>query len=273
MDWTALAVSAALVAGWTVASERGRDGIALGFGRGAVGVGRVLGAAGSERGLRAFLYRPAGGSQEPPVVVLAPSQAAVAEALIQGEGAVGLVDCLRTPYRIVRGPEGWAVVALPAWLSSLGTTTCEHGGHAENEEAARDLATQQAQFAPRGELEELLARSVTEMDAVPAFHAALAQSELWLVGASATVAPEGGQSGVKLMVIPWAGRDMIPAFTGEHRLPPVPQGTSVGRVPVRLLLEVIPEGAPHPIVLNPGSALPRVLEPAELALLRRAARA
>ena len=201
MDWTALAVATALVVGWTVATARGRDGIALGFGKGAVAVSRVIGTSGSERGLRAFVYRPVGGGPEPSVVVLAADQAAAAEALLQGEGAVGLVDCLRTPYRIVRGPEGWAVVALPGWLSALGTTTCEHGGHAENEAVARDLEARRARFGPRGALEELLARSLTELDAVPAFHAALAQSEIWLVGASANVAPQGGASSVKLTVI------------------------------------------------------------------------
>ena len=268
MNWTALAVSAALVALYTVATERGRDSIALGFSKGAVGVSRVFGAAGSERALRAFHYRPAGQGPEAALVVLAPSQAAVAEALITGEGQVGLVDCLRTPYRIVRGPQGWAVVALPGWLAWIGTSTCEHGGHAENEAATQDLATLRALFAPRSELEELLVSSLTEMDAIATFHRALLDSELWLVGASATVAPEGETSGVRLMVIPWMGRDMIPVFTGEHRLPPVPQGTSVGRLPTRALLEVIPEGAPHAVVLNPGSPLPRVIEPAEFALLR-----
>lgn len=64
---------------------------------------------------------------------------------------------------------------------------------------------------------------------------------------------------------------MIPVFTGEHRLPPMAQGTSVGRVPARLLLQVIPDGAPHPVVLNPGSPAPLVIEPAELTVLRREA--
>lgn len=271
MDWTGLAFAVGVVALFTAATARGRDAIALGFARGVTRVSRVVGApdARGARTLRAFVYRAATLGEGASSVVLAPSQAAVAGALIQGEGATGVVDCLRTPYRIVRAGADWAVVALPPWLSFLGTTSCEHGDHAQNVAAARDLETLRARYAPRGEVEDLLLRILTEMDAVAGFHRAFLESEVWMVGASGSVGTEGAPSAVRLVIVPWQGREMIPVFTAEHRLPPVPPGTSVGKVPVRLLLAVIPEDGPHPVVINPGSAVARVLEAAELRALRR----
>lgn len=263
MTWIALLLLG--VAGLAIVTDRGRDALAGLFSRGALAVTHVVGVSVEDvdavRRLRAFRLNR---GEAPAEVVLASDQRAVAEGRLRREGETGAVDCLRPPYRVVYTRGRWAVVAVPRWLSFLARVDCEHGSHDVEPGADPRVAALRDQFAAQGPVEALIVRGLTDPGAVLALQLALLDSEVWLVDAAITVASDAEPARVRLRLVPWQGRDVLPVFTSEARIPPVPPGTSVSRVPMRTLLAVLPEEAAHPFVVNPTSVIPVVLTLAEL---------
>ena len=112
------------------ATPRRRDGLARRFALGQMRVDRILGVSPTEeeavRALRTFVVdledsRDRVGAS---LVVLAPNQAKVAQAIEKAGEEARKMDALATSHRLVKvGGESWAVVMIPSWLDIIATET------------------------------------------------------------------------------------------------------------------------------------------------------
>lgn len=233
--WLTLGVLSLLAIAVVIGTGAGRDAVALRAGQ-LLAVEQVVAARSTADRLYAYRVRvsTSGGAAK---YVLAPSQDAVASAVISHDGEAAAVDCLLGPYRIVRRGNDWTVAMLPAWLSWLG----QEGDHVGDQHATV--------------LDALLLTSAS----VPQAHifAALLASEVVMVNVEVLRGEDGPR--VRLPVVSMKGRDVIPVFTSERYVPADP-GLRLSRHPFRLLLEVMrPPRAP--VVINPRSTTEYWLEP------------
>lgn len=259
-------------------TEMGRDAVARTFADASSPIHRIVGARPDDvaavRRLHVYRVVPWKGS---PAVVLAPTQVAAAQAILDGEGMGGSAECLLRPHRVIRVPvpgEGrrdWYLVGLPRWLAFLGAGPCEHGGvHGPAGDPAlmsRLLDERIAAFKPEGPLEQAIVNAARDPAARPALHRALLASDIYAITVEAEgTGPDGKPTVSYPLVDGPGGEKLLPMYSNLARFQPVP-GLKLLKMPFTGFVHHIWAFQPTPIVLNPNSPLPFEFGNEELAYL------
>ena len=156
-----------------------------------------------------------------------------------------------------------SVAVLLEWLPE----DCE-GKRAEEAQYRVEVEAAALDFEVRNELEDLMVQSMMDEERIAAFHGALLEADLFVVNDKQVLATARaeGKATASFHLIEHRGAPALPVYTSRERLPEDPD-LEAGVLPFSTILTAM--DPPAPILLNPGSELPRPIYLEELAALRR----